>query len=42
MYCPEIVMKEVGCSEGSVKVVFSAEKDQKNDKDFVIEFTRRS
>ena len=42
MQCPEIVMKKVGCSEGSLKVVLGTEKDQKNDRDFVIEFTRRS
>ncbi len=35
-------MKKVGCSEGSVEAVLGTEKDQKNDRDFVIEFTKRS
>jgi hypothetical protein len=35
-------MKMVGCSEGWIEVVFGTEKDQKNGRSFVIEFTRRS
>lgn len=42
MYRLEIGMKLVRCSEGSVEGLLVIEKDQKNDRNFVKEFTRRS